>query len=43
LSGAFTFSIEPIRIAWFPGDSMPGIYLIITQILFWRPGSLSQP
>jgi len=26
LSGAFTFSIEPIRIAWFPGDSMPGVY-----------------
>ena len=26
LSEAFTFSVEPIRIAWFPGDSMPGVY-----------------
>ena len=26
LSDAFTFNLEPIRIAWFPGDSMPGLY-----------------
>ena len=26
LSGAFTFNVEPIRITWFPGDSMPGLY-----------------
>jgi hypothetical protein len=26
LSDAFTLNLEPIRIAWFPGDSMPGLY-----------------
>jgi hypothetical protein len=26
LSKAFTFTVEPIRIAWFPGDSVPGLY-----------------